>query len=135
MAKIDVTPDKIRRITDLQELSYIFIPQISGSMLRAAFIALIIEIKNHKDEKILNTNYIEEKYDIPGASICKARARMRKIGLIEYRDSYWKLSSRFIKALDNLGSKLGDLTLPTGSKMQRDKESKLIDYEKAFSKR
>jgi len=120
MAKIEVTPDKIRRITDLQELSYIFISQKSASLLRAAFIAILIEIKNSKDEKIQDTAYISEQYTIPNTIVCKARARMRKIGLIEYRDSYWKLSSRFTKSLENLRKKLEDLTLPAGSTMQRE---------------
>ena len=131
MTRIDIGFNKIHRAEDLYELSYLFFPQKSAKQLRASFIAIFIEIRNHDPQRIRDTAYLSTRYQIPMASICKARAKMRKLGLIELRSGLWRFSSRFCKSLENLARKIGNQIERPPYKEAAKKDLFLLDLAKA----
>ena len=130
MTKVEFDHNKIYRAQDLHDISYLFFPQKLAKMLRASFIALFLEIKNSQNQKLSDTSYIAEKYVLPLSSICKARAKMRKIGLIDFRGGYWGFSSRFERSLRNLAKKTIRTQVRATSRQQREKELFLVELSK-----
>ena len=132
MPRIELNHNKIYRAHDLQEISYLFFPQKSANLLRASFIAIFIEIKNSRDQKLTDTAYIAGKYDLPLSSVCKARAKIRKIGLIELRGGLWGFSSRFRKSLGNLSDKIQSLIKSAHNNELKQKEIFLVNLAKGL---
>jgi hypothetical protein len=130
MAKIELDHNRIRRVNDVHDLSCLFFPQKAAHSLRASFIAILIEIKNNPDHKLADTAYIAREYGLTLPSVCKARSRMRKFGLIDYRDGYWQLSSRFHKALDTLSEKITNLGEPALTKEHIRKDRFMVELAK-----
>ncbi|VBB44939.1 hypothetical protein TRIP_B350110 [uncultured Desulfatiglans sp.] len=105
-AKIEMNKDKIYRISDPVQLSEIFFPSKNARQRRAAFLAIIFEIKNARDQKLSTTDHIANKYSLSQSSIVKARTKMTRIGLIRKRDGYWMFSTVFSKSLEILVQKV-----------------------------
>ena len=86
-------------------------------MLRAAFIAIFFEIRNDRCQQLERTDFIAEKHDIPLSSVCKARERMVKLGLIKKKDGLWQYSNRFFHALEDLIETIDAFRMPTDPKI------------------
>lgn len=123
MAKISLDYNKVYRAHDLSDLATLFFPQATAKQLRASFIALFVEIKNARGQKLSDTSYIADKYGLMQSSVCKTRAALRRVGLIEFRGGLWGFSSRFEKSLFNLLSKINSLKVPADSRKTREKEN------------
>ena len=131
MSRIDVGYNKIFRSVDLYELSFLFFPQKSAKMLRASFIAIFIELKGSNPQAITDTGFLAHKYQIPLSSLCKARTKLRKLGLIETRNGLWRFSSRFSKSLMLLSEKIDHQKKQSPHPKGLQKDLFLLDLAKA----
>ena len=100
--KIEVNPGRIYRITDPLQLAYVIFPHKDAKQLRAAFLAIFFTIRNDTHQKTESTGLLSAKFEIPISTICKARSKMSRIGLIKKQDGYWQFSNRFFTALEKL---------------------------------
>jgi hypothetical protein len=91
-AKIEVNKDKIYRISDPVQLTEIFFPAKNAQQRRAAFLAILFDIKNAPDQRLDTTDHIAEKYSLSQSAITKARAKMSRLGLIRKREGHWIFS-------------------------------------------
>ena len=77
-----------------------------------------------------NLSYLEKRYDISRRILQRARAKLARLGLIEYISSFnkryngqsgWKLSSRFERSLKRLADKCTALRDTKMSSKEKDK--------------
>jgi len=114
--KIEIRPGRTYRITDPHQLSFMIFPHKNACLLRAAFIAIFFEIRNDPCQQLEKTEFIAEKHDIPLSTVCKARERMAKLGLIQKKDGYWQYSNRFFNALEDLIETIDAFRIPVDKK-------------------
>ena len=118
--KIEICVSRAKRITDPHQLSWVFFPHRDACMLRAAFIAIFFEIRNDRCQQIENLDFISKTHDIPLSSICKARERMKSVGLIEKKGGFWQYSNRFFNAIEDLVDTIDAYKIPVDSKTKED---------------
>jgi len=118
--KIEICVSRAYRITDPHQLSWIFFPHKDACMLRAAFIAIFFEIRNDRCQQVEKLDFISKKHDIPLSTICKARERMVKVGLIQKKNSFWQYSNRFFNAIENLVDTIDAYKIPVEPKTNKD---------------
>ena len=132
--KIEANKDKIYRIHDIHDLSYMVFPHKKAHDLRTAFILIFLSIKYSPDQTQttpeLEQMRLKKASNISQKTLWKARATMARIGIIERRDGMlWKFSSRFSRSLHNLSEKVNQFTEPTGNTDQKKKEWDLLMYQ------
>jgi len=136
--KIDFHHRRISQISDFTELIEIVFPSNRNQQHAAACIFFELKWAKHIAP---NLNYIEKRYDISRRILQRTRAKLSRLGLIEHvsylNSRYggqhgWKLSTRFERAVNQLGSKCADYkNTATGSK---EKEILLLDFTDARRK-
>jgi len=132
--RIDLNRDRIYRISDPIQLAQVFYPAKNAHQRRAAFLGILFEIKNSKDQRLASTDHIAQKYGLPLSIISKVRAKMKRIGLIRRRDGNWIFSSTFSTTMQKLEDKLKDYQVPAHSLEERKREDMFIDIVKASRK-
>jgi hypothetical protein len=112
--KINADNKKIYKVSDPVELSRLFFPNNNAKHKRAAFLAIMYEIRNSSYKKARPTklNKIPKKYEINKASYYKARAKMAKLGIISKASGYWKFIDGFRNAMSHLIKELDALKYP-----------------------
>ncbi|CAB1059843.1 hypothetical protein D1BOALGB6SA_4608 [Olavius sp. associated proteobacterium Delta 1] len=128
--KIEANKDKIYRISDPIQLAEIFFPAKNAHQKRAAFLAILFEIKNAKDQKLDTTDHISKEYVLGQSSVTKARIKMSRIGLIRKRNGYWIFSSVFGKTLKNLITKIDAYQMPAQTDQEKKRERFYIEMAK-----
>lgn len=131
--KIEVNKDKIYRTHDIHDLAYLIFPNKNARDLRVGFILIFLSIKYSPHNKLGSSDLEDMRKQkntrISQKTLWKARAVMARIGLIERRDGlYWKFSSRFKKAMQNLSIKIDHFMVPNGNINQQKKEWNLLLY-------
>jgi hypothetical protein len=132
-AKIEVNKDKIYRISDPVQLAEIFFPSKNAKQRRAAFLAILFEIKNSCNQRLGTTDHIAKKYSLSHSALTKARSKMTRIGLIRKREGYWIFSTAFLKAIECLGHKLKSNQAPAQNLDQMDRERLFVEIAKGTS--
>jgi len=125
--KIEVNKDKVYRISDPIQLAEIFFPSKNAGQRRAAFLAIIFDIKNAENQKLETTDHLALKYGIGRSTITKARAKMSRIGLIRKRGGYWMFSSVFEKTLKNLIVKIVTYQVPAQTIQESKRERFFVE--------
>ena len=125
--KIEVNKDKIYRISDPVQLSEIFFPSKNAHQRRAAFLAILFEIKNSPNQRLNTTDHIAKKYSLSQSALTKARTKMARIGLIRKREGYWIFSTVFLKTIESLGQKLKVNQAPAQNQDQIDREQLFVE--------
>ena len=128
--KIEVNKDKIYRISDPVQLSEIFFPSKNANQRRAAFLAILFEIKNSLNQRLNTTDHIAKKYRLSQSALTKARTKMTRIGLIRKREGYWIFSTVFLKTIESLGQKLKVNQAPAQNPEQIDRERLFVEIAK-----
>jgi hypothetical protein len=136
--KIEFHHRRISQLSDFTELIEMLFPGNRNQQHAAA--CIFFELKWNK-AMVPNLADIEKRYDISRRILERTRAKLSRLGLIEYI-SYlnsrhggrhgWKLSTRFERTLNQLGMKCADYrNRATGSK---EKEILLLDFTDARRK-
>ena len=128
--RVEGNPNKIYAISDLEDLSRVFFPQKQAHSLRAGFIAIFIELKNAENQKLQSTDYIADKYNLSQSTLTKARTKMSRLGLIQYRMGYWQFSNRFFRSWEVLKEKWEGFKVPSQSRVQVEKEKFMVEIAK-----
>jgi len=131
--KIEANKDKIYRPQDIHDLAYLIFPNKNAKELRIAFILIFLSIKYSPKNKLATSEIeeirIQKRRDLSQKTLWKARAVMRRIGIIERRDGiYWQLSPRFGKSLKNMAEKVKQFMVPIGNADQEVKEWSLLYF-------
>jgi len=129
-AKIEVNKDKIYRISDPIQLAEIFFPSKNAHQRRAAFLAILFEIKNSPNQRLDTTDHIAKKYSLSQSALTKARTKMTRIGLIRKREGHWIFSTTFFKTLEGLCEKIKAYQAPAQSRDQIDRERLFVEIAK-----
>jgi len=129
-AKIEINKDKIYRISDPVQLAEIFFPSKNAHQRRAAFLAILFEIKNSPNQRLDTTDHIAKKYSLSQSAVTKARTKMTRIGLIRKREGYWIFSTVFLKTIENLGQKLKANQAPAQNRNQVERENLFVEIAK-----
>ena len=129
-AKIEVNKDKIYRISDPIQLAEIFFPSKNAHQRRAAFLAILFEIKNSPNQRLNTTDHIAKKYSLSQSALTKARTKMTRIGLIRKREGHWIFSTTFFKILEGLCEKIKAHQTPAQNRGQIDRERLFVEIAK-----
>jgi len=129
-AKIEVNKDKIYRISDPVQLAEIFFPSRNAKQRRAAFLAILFEIKDSPNQRLDTTDNIAKKYSLSQSALTKARSKMTRIGLIRKREGHWIFSTVFLKTIESLGQKLKINQSPAQNQEQMDREKLFVKIAK-----
>jgi len=108
-SKIDLSFNRIRRLTDLADLAELLFP--GNRNQQHAFLVIWISLKWAHHHMVPNLSEIAAEYGVSKRTLERVRAKMRRMGLIDhvsrftrrfgYREG-WCLSTRFEKALKQL---------------------------------
>ena len=135
--KIAIDPYRIYRITDLVQFANLFFPDKRADSLRAAFLAILVELKNSRFQNLTSQEMdkIPQIHDLPHPAMCKARAKMTRLGLIKKISDgkttvAYELSNSFTYALTRLTEHIQTFTTPALQKYQQDLESQYIQIAK-----
>jgi len=104
-AKIEINKDKIYRISDPIQLAEIFFPSKNAHQRRAAFLAILFEIKNSPNQRLNTTDSIAKKYSLSQSALTKVRTKMTRIGLIRKGKAIGSFSTVFLKTIESLCEK------------------------------
>jgi len=136
--KIDFRHRRISQISDFTELIEVVFPGNRNQQHAAACIFFELKWAKHM---MPNLAHIEKRYDISRRILQRARAKLSRLGLIEHvsylNSRYggqhgWRLSTRFERALNQLGLKYADYrNTAAGSK---EKEILLLEFTDARRK-
>lgn len=118
--KIEINQKKVYSISDPLQLAGIFYPQKTANLKRAAFLAIMFEIRNSPKQRCTTLDQIPDKYDLSQSCYIKVRARLRRIGLIRKMEYYWIFSSQFKNTLNKLIKIIEVYKKPTNSKHDED---------------
>jgi hypothetical protein len=129
-AKIEINKDKIYRISDPIQLAEIFFPSKNAHQRRAAFLAILFEIKISPNQRLDTTDHIAKKYALSQSALTKARTKMTRIGLIRKRKGYWTFSTTFFKTLEGLCEKIKAYQAPAQNRDQIDREHLFVEIAK-----
>ncbi|MBA7657539.1 hypothetical protein ES703_65478 [subsurface metagenome] len=122
--RIELSFNKINRVTDLADLSELLFP--GNRNQQHAFLVIWISLKWADDCIVPNLAIPAEKHGVSRRTLERVRAKMRRMGLIDhvsrfsaewgYREG-WVLSGRFERALRALADKIAQVKRPvTGAK-------------------
>ena len=124
-----------KEISDYSDLVEMLFPGNRNQQHAAA--CILFELK-WADNIVPNLVYIENKCSVTRRILQRARAKLSRLGLIEYVSSFnsryggqtgWKLSTRFERALNQLAQRCaGFRETKTSSK---EKDSMLVDFANA----
>jgi hypothetical protein len=130
--KIDFHHRRISQLSDFTELIEMLFPGNHNQQHAAACVFFELKWVNHM---VPNLAHLERRYDISRRTLQRARAKLSRLGLIEHvsylNSRYggqhgWRLSTRFERSLNQLGSKCSDYRqAATGS---REKEILLLKF-------
>ena len=136
--KIDFHHRQISQLSDFTELIEMLFPGNHNQQHAAACIFFEVKWAKHI---VPNLAHIEKRYAISRRILQRTRAKLSRLGLIEHvsylNSRYggqhgWRLSTRFERSLNQLGSKCADYrNTATGS---REKESLLLGFADARRK-
>ena len=129
-AKIEIDKDKIYRISDPVQLAEIFSPSKNAHQRKAAFLAILFEIKNSSNQRLDTTDHLATKYSLSRSAVTKARTKMTRIGLIRKREGYWIFSTTFFKTLERLCEKIKTHQTPAQNRDQIDRERLFVEIAK-----
>jgi len=130
--KIIANKDKIYRISDPIQFAEIFYPAKNAKKRRAAFLAILFEIKNSRGQRLESTDHITDKYSLSQSAINKARTKMSRLGIIRKRDGYWIFSTVFFSTLDKLKENVSNYQYPAQTKKQHKLEDVYIEIAKGI---
>lgn len=115
-SKIDLSYNRIRRLSDLADLAEILFP--GNRNQQHAFLAIWISLKWAGHRMVPNLTEIAERHDVSKRTLERVRAKMRRMGLIDhisrfsqrlgYRDG-WALCPRFENSLGQLAGVAAEL--------------------------
>ena len=132
-AKIEINKDKIYRISDPIQLAEIFFPSKNAHQRRAAFLAILFEIKNSPNQRLNTTDHIAKKHSLSQSALTKARTKMTRIGLIRKREGYWIFSTVFLKTIESLCEKIKAYQAPAQNRDQIDREQLFVEIAKGLT--
>jgi hypothetical protein len=130
--KIKFHHSRIRHISDFTELVEILLPGNRNQQHAAACIFFELKWAIHI---VPNLTHIEKRYDVSRRTLQRTRAKLSRLGLIEYigylNSRYggrhgWRLSSRFERALNLLALKCADLR--NTKTISQEKERLLLEF-------
>ena len=114
--KIDLSFNRITRLTDLADLAELLFP--GNRNQQHAFLVIWISLKWAKNCMVPNLAVPAEEHGVSRRTLERVRAKMRRMGLIDhvsrfsaewgYREG-WALSSRFERALRTLADKIAQV--------------------------
>lgn len=131
-SKIEASRSRLEKVSDPVQLSKIFFPMRSAKQKRAAFLAIIYEIRNSSLQKARpnKLNKIPKKYGINKTCYFEARAKMHRIGLVAKYTGYWTFSDRFKSAWEKFIIKIEALRYPASDSIERGNELVFIENAK-----
>lgn len=128
--RIDANKDKVYRANDPILIAQLVFPQKQANDRRAAFLAILREIKYSNDGKLLSTTEIPQKYGLSASCVVKVRVKMSRLGIIVKREGFWQTSTVFRRTLGGVAEKIESLLVPAASKDERDRERDYIEMAK-----
>ena len=129
-AKIEINKDRIYRISDPIQLAEIFFPSKNARQRRAAFLAILFEIKNSPNQRLNTTDHIAKKYSLSQSALTKTRTKMTRIGLIRKIEGYWIFSTVFLKTIESLCEKIKAYQAPAQNRDQIGREHLFVEIAK-----
>ena len=129
-ARIELNSNRVYRISDPIQLSCCFYPQKNAYQKRAAFLAILFEIKNAPSQRLDTFEHIPLKHRLTPGTVSKVRAKMVRLGLIRRYQSQWIFSTVFCSTLEKLKEKVDLYQHPAASKDQLDLEAAYIQMAK-----
>jgi len=125
--KIELSFNKINRVSDLADLAELLFP--GNRNQQHAFLVIWISLKWAANCMVPNLAVPAEKHGVSRRTLERVRAKMRRMGLIDhvsrfsaewgYREG-WALSGRFERALRTLADKVADSKRPRAGKKDKD---------------
>lgn len=129
-SRVEANKDKAYRANDPILIAQLVFPQKNAGDRRAAFLAILREIKYSIDGKLISTADIPDKYGLSASCVIKARVKMSRIGIIVKREGFWQASTVFRRTLGSVAEKVESLLIPAASKDERDRERDYINMAK-----
>ena len=129
---IDADHHKLHTANDPGRLAMIFFPHNSAKMKRAAFLAIFFELRNAAGQRLQTLNHIPDKYGISHSCFTKARAKMKRIGLISQSQGDWIFSGVFEGGLSKLMDHIDSLKRPAMNSQEREMESFYVEATKSI---
>ena len=130
--KIEFRQRRISQLADITDLVGMLLPGNKNQQHAAA--RILLHLKAAKD-LVPNLKQLEQKYRISRRTLQRTRAKLARLGLIEYvswmntrygGQQGWKLSGRMSTALRQLADKIDDWR-NDHRQTQREKEAVLVD--------
>jgi len=125
--KIELSFNKINRVTDLADLAELLFP--GNRNQQHAFLVIWISLKWAENCMVPNLAIPAEKHGVSRRTLERVRAKMRRMGLIDhvsrfsaewgYREG-WALSGRLERALRTLADKIADSKRPRAGIKDKD---------------
>ncbi len=114
--KIELSFNKITRLTDLADLAELLLP--GNRNQQHACLVIWISLKWADNDIVPNLATAAEKHGVSRRTLERVRAKLRRMGLIDYVSRLnaewgyregWVLSSRFERSLKQLAEKVGQV--------------------------
>ena len=129
-AKLDIDRGKVYRVNDSTMFASIFLPQKSAANRRAAFLAILFELKNQPGKRLASTDHIAVEYGLSPSCVTKTRVMMARTGIIRKREGSWQFSSVFKNMLNKILELLEVYTAPSSDPEARKRERQFIEMAK-----
>ena len=84
--KVDLGFNRISRLSGLDELARMLFP--GNRNHQKVFLAIFLELKYAEDGYLPGLGFIARKYEISERSLQRARAKARKLGLIDHASRF-----------------------------------------------
>ncbi len=100
--RLDIDRSTVYRVSDSIMFACIFLSQKTAANRRAAFLAILLELKNQPGKRLMSTDHIAAEYGLSPSCVTKTRVMMARIGIIRKREGYWQFSSVFRNTLNKI---------------------------------
>ena len=133
--KIEISPALVRRVSGLDDLARIFLPDNRNH--QRAFVAIWVEIKYSDRQFLLSTLDVAAINHLTPRTIELVRAKMKKSGLIKRISHFnprfgyqsgWIFSDRFRRTVQRMSALVLEFSSPTGRNTDERKDRDALLY-------
>ena len=130
--KIEANSDRIAAVSDPVQISKIIFPQKGAYQKRAAFLAIMYEIRNSRLQKAWpeKLNKLPKKHRLDRKSFDQCRAKLNKMGIISKHSGCWGFSDNFKKSMEKLITEIEALRYPPPDRLEKGNELIFIESAK-----